>query len=447
MTRKLIGPVLAAVLWAGLLSGEQSAQDVNRAVAEVIHLAADGSDILRGNGFLISSDGLLVTNYHVVVGAARLRVQIANGDVYDHVIVEALDPDGDIAVLKLPAFQAPYLRKANWKPTSGESIRLVGRNVAYDGAVEAVHTLAPDLDIVIAKLRVDARSKGGPVVNAQGESLGIVTLTYEPGAGMTTVIPLTRVDALLSKRLSQPLEDIKWESWSAAANPAHAPALEKAGLRRRLPDPRIRGEKDLSRRLELALAFDPTDLAAKALLARAYIRQGLYEKAGAEIDQVLAADPNSSAVVVLKGDLLVHTGQFDEARKLYQSVVDKGLQPPNNYSKARKGVVSGQGFHDHAIQFCQGNVVLGADEFAYEGGWGDAFFVRFDTIKAVTVKPMLWSGRTVYQFKLQFRSPVANTSETWKKENFTLRIPELEVRDNLVRYLKQRGVALTEQAK
>ena len=148
-----------------------------------------------------------------------------------------------------------------------------------------------------------------------------------------------------------------------------------------------------------------------------------------------------------KGDILVHSGEFDDARRLYQQVVDAGAQAPGNYVKKSQGVVAGEGFHDHAIAFCQGGMAVGAEEFSYQGGWNDAFSVRYDNIKAVTVKPLVWQGRTVHQLRMQFAARVSNASGSWQKEDCTLRIPDDEVRQNLVRYLKQRGVAVTEQAK
>ena len=82
----------------------------------MVHLAADGTEILRGHGFLISGEGLLVTNYHLVVRAKRLRATLASGDIYDQVSLKALDPAADLAILKIAAFNAPYVPLSSGRP-------------------------------------------------------------------------------------------------------------------------------------------------------------------------------------------------------------------------------------------------------------------------------------------------------------------------------------------
>ncbi len=437
-------------LAAASLRNAATLEDAQRATGAVIHLAPDGSDILRGNGFLISSDGLLVTNYHLVVQAARLQVQLANGDVYDQVLLKALDPAGDLAVLKIPAFNAPHLPVSRRPlPAPGESLHLIprGKGPAREAKVAAAYTLAPGLDLILVGGPLDALTKGCPTVNPQGDLVDITTITYQNGPQAAAVIAAARVLDLLDKPLNWPVDQMDWRSWSIVEDPALRGPLEKLGLGRRLPDPALRAEKSLARRLELALAFDPTDLQAKTLLARAYITQAAYDKAGAQIAQVLEREPDSLSVRILKGDLLQHTGDFDQARRIYQSVVDQGRQSPHLYNKDLKAVAAGPAFHDHAIAHCSGPILLGAEDLSFRPAWSDGFSVPYSNLKTVTIRPALYTGQTVYEFQLLFRSKVSNTAKSWQKEDFTLRLADREARDNLASYLRRRNVTITESTK
>ena len=70
----------------------------------------DGKIAKTGSGFLVSSDGRFITNYHVVQHCKRAGVRLADGDVYDNVEVLTIDKRRDIALLKIQAVDLPFLK-------------------------------------------------------------------------------------------------------------------------------------------------------------------------------------------------------------------------------------------------------------------------------------------------------------------------------------------------
>lgn len=180
------------------------------------------------------------------------------------------------------------------------------------------------------------------------------------------------------------------------------------------------------------------------MLARAYIQQGDYQKAATRIDQLLAREPDSFPVLSLQGELFQHTGQFDEARRVFQNLVEQGQLPPHGYDKELRGVEAASAFHDHAVGSCSGAVVLGADSLSYRPAWLDRFSVPYDRIKNVILRSDMRAGQPVWEFQLKFDGQVTNAAKNWRKDGFILRIVDHEARDNLVTYLRKRGVAMSE---
>ncbi|MBV9771704.1 MAG: trypsin-like peptidase domain-containing protein [Bryobacterales bacterium] len=82
------------------------------APAVVLVVAADENSVARGTGFLVSEDGRLITNYHVIEHMKQAAVRLASGDVYDAVDVVDVDKRRDLVVLKIKAVELPYLHLA-----------------------------------------------------------------------------------------------------------------------------------------------------------------------------------------------------------------------------------------------------------------------------------------------------------------------------------------------
>src|SRR5271167_2323478 len=64
----------------------------------------------KGSGFLVSAEGAILTNYHVVAHTKRATVRLANEDAYDTVEVLEIDKRKDIALIKIKGFGLPYLK-------------------------------------------------------------------------------------------------------------------------------------------------------------------------------------------------------------------------------------------------------------------------------------------------------------------------------------------------
>ena len=171
-----------------------------------------------GSGFLISESGYVVTNSHVIGGASWVEIQMADRRTFDRVRVVGFDPTTDVALLKVDAeepFPAVALgysdstRVGDWVLALGSpGFQGVGNgpltNTVTAGIVSAkgraINILNADLrieDFIQTDAAISRGNSGGPLVNAQGEVIGINTAIASTtganqGYGFSVPIELVR---------------------------------------------------------------------------------------------------------------------------------------------------------------------------------------------------------------------------------------------------------------
>src|SRR5687767_13254582 len=163
---------------------------------------ARGEKLSRGSGFFIDSDRI-VTNRHVIEGAHRAEVHSSNGTVIPVKGVLAVDAEGDIALLKIdpPTPQVRPLPLDKTSPQEGESIVVIGNPLGLEGSVtngivSAVRDIPTFGRIIQITAAISSGSSGSPVVNMQGQVIGIATLQVTGGQSVNFAIPSERISQL-----------------------------------------------------------------------------------------------------------------------------------------------------------------------------------------------------------------------------------------------------------
>jgi serine protease Do len=157
-----------------------------------------------GSGVVISPDGYIVTNNHVVDGAVDIRVTTSNRRVMKAKLIGA-DPLTDLAVLKVDGndlTSAPWGDSTQVRP--GESVLAFGNPYGFQftvtrGIVSAIHRANPDAtnrskpgEFIQTDAAINPGNSGGPLVDARGEIVGINTFLVSPSgtfSGMGFAIP------------------------------------------------------------------------------------------------------------------------------------------------------------------------------------------------------------------------------------------------------------------
>jgi serine protease Do len=145
----------------------------------------------QGSGFLISEDGFLVTNNHVIDGATKIQVTFDDGTKHDAKLV-GTDSRTDIALLKIdaPGKTFPFVTLSDKEPRVGDWALAVGNPFGLGGSVTAgiVSALARDIgsgpyDYLQIDAAVNRGNSGGPTFNLDGTVIGVNTAIYSPSGG------------------------------------------------------------------------------------------------------------------------------------------------------------------------------------------------------------------------------------------------------------------------
>lgn len=144
-----------------------------------------------GTGFIVESDGTIVTNAHVVNGAQGIKITLSDGDVVD-ATVRGTDVGHDLAVIKIDRSGLPtaFLGDSD-RMSAGDPVVAVGNALGLGVSVTQGIVSAVDRDIhepnsviILGALQTDAAinpgNSGGPLVNAKGEVIGINTAIASP---------------------------------------------------------------------------------------------------------------------------------------------------------------------------------------------------------------------------------------------------------------------------
>lgn len=144
-----------------------------------------------GSGFIISADGYIVTNNHVVEGAGKVSVSMTDGTEYTAEIVGS-DPATDLAVLKIESdIRLPHVDFADGDIRVGDWVIAVGNPFGLGGTVTSGIVSARGREIgagsYVDFLQIDAPinrgNSGGPTFNLRGEVVGVNTAIYSPSGG------------------------------------------------------------------------------------------------------------------------------------------------------------------------------------------------------------------------------------------------------------------------
>jgi len=163
-----------------------------------------------GSGFVVDSQGYIITNNHVVDDATKIKVKLQDGREFDGTVV-GTDPQTDLAVIKVKASNLPTLRLASSDRVKvGQWVLAFGSPFGLEQTMTAGIISAKGREIGAGNydnfLQTDAAinpgNSGGPLVNLAGEVVGINTIIFSQSGGFQGVgmaIPATMADRVYSQ--------------------------------------------------------------------------------------------------------------------------------------------------------------------------------------------------------------------------------------------------------
>ncbi len=164
-----------------------------------------------GSGVIISKDGYILTNNHVVEGAKEVTVTLANQQEYKARVV-GRDPKTDLAILKVKSTESfpavtmgdsDQLKVGDWVIAIGNPFGL--NNTVTSGIVSAkgrVIGAGPYDDFIQTDASINPGNSGGPLINMKGELVGINTAIVPNGKGIGFAIPVNTAKPLVPQLIS-----------------------------------------------------------------------------------------------------------------------------------------------------------------------------------------------------------------------------------------------------
>jgi len=155
----------------------------------------------QGSGVIVTPEGRILTNSHVVAGSAQIRVRLSNGETLPGKLI-GQDRRSDIAVVQVQGRNLPTAPLGDSSALQvGEAVVAIGNPMGFQstvttGVVSALNrTLAPEPgtlleDMIQTDAAINPGNSGGPLVNSRGEVVGINTLIISTAQGLGFAIPI-----------------------------------------------------------------------------------------------------------------------------------------------------------------------------------------------------------------------------------------------------------------
>lgn len=156
----------------------------------------EGFRISQGSGFILSRDGLIITNYHVISGSSNITIKIGKDILHVEALLD-LDKENDLVILKIKSSDFPMVKLGT--PSNikiGEKIYVISspegfENTITEGIVSGLRDVEKEYEKVLQiTAPVSPGSSGGPVFNEKGEVIGVVTFQVEGAQNINFALPV-----------------------------------------------------------------------------------------------------------------------------------------------------------------------------------------------------------------------------------------------------------------
>jgi hypothetical protein len=221
-----------AVDWSSLV------EKVMPAVVTIV--SADAKDIVQGSGFIISSDGKIVTNFHVVAGKPAILARRSDGSFLVIKGILASDKANDLAILQAEGRNLPFVPLGDSDGVKvGEAVCVIGSPMLLEGTVSAgiisaVRELQDGRKLLQITAPISKGSSGSPVFNRKGEVIGVASFILSEGQNLNFAVPSNVVKALLRRLWHHPSVPFRHRQPSPLKSALNAPIRKPSKLPRKL---------------------------------------------------------------------------------------------------------------------------------------------------------------------------------------------------------------------
>jgi tetratricopeptide (TPR) repeat protein len=206
-----------------------------KAVVTIYINDKEGKQIITGSGFIIDSNGIIATNYHVISKWLEaleniLFIKMENGAYFPIEELLTSDEENDIAIFKVEGKELPTVKLAtDYEPKQGEGVIVIGSPIGLETTVSdgIISNIRGKGGLIQITAPISPGSSGSPIFNSKGEIIGVATFLIQGGQNLNFAIPVKYVATLLNES-KKPKKKIKpaLEPAPTPETPATAPSPE-----------------------------------------------------------------------------------------------------------------------------------------------------------------------------------------------------------------------------
>jgi len=188
----------------GFSSIEKLTEEAQKSVVVISFSGRDGEQAGIGAGFIISADGLIATNLHVIGEARPIQVRLKDGRQFDVSSIHATDRSVDLAIIKINAKDLPVLELADSdKLKQGQQVLALGNPLGLKHSVVAGvvsgRRKIEGMPMIQLAMPIEAGNSGGPVLDRTGKVHGIVTLKSLVSENLGFAVAVNALKPLIKK--------------------------------------------------------------------------------------------------------------------------------------------------------------------------------------------------------------------------------------------------------
>ena len=177
--------------WGGDLSAEQLFQSASNAVVLIEVFDDEGHRRGLGSGFVVSEDGLAVTNYHVIRGASRASTKFADGTLASVIGVMGYDPERDVAVIKIERVAQGALALGNSDQLQvGQRVVAIGSPMGFQNSLSDGLVSGMREGFIQTTVPISPGSSGGLIVDRKTHKAVGVLRGVERNSDLAAAIPV-----------------------------------------------------------------------------------------------------------------------------------------------------------------------------------------------------------------------------------------------------------------
>jgi tetratricopeptide (TPR) repeat protein len=284
---------------------------------------ADGKEIANGTGFLVSSDGKLITNHHVIENAVSAVAKAENGGLFPVEGVLADDPKNDLVLLKLKGKDLPFLTLGNSdKVEVGTRIAVIGSPLGLEGTlsegiVSGIRGEVGQDAWVQITAAISPGSSGSPVLGTGGEVLGVAAMVIRGGQSLNFAIPARFVKGVL-----QAGNNASPRSLFSSNAQVDEEEIRKDPVFKALLMTAIEDKSQMLRNAQALLSRYPDSAFAHSTVAMKYTLLRFHDEAMEEYKKALKLNPRDSQAWSGLAGCYAYQEKYEDAAASYRRAIN-----------------------------------------------------------------------------------------------------------------------------